>query len=292
MGLGGHRVGDLEGNDGRPDGCALVTGASRGIGAAIARGLAADGWAVGVNYRSDSDGAEEVVRQLEQAGGEALSLQADICDRDAADALFPPLEERFGPVLVLVNNAGTRADGLFAAMGDEEWEATLATNLTGPYRTMRRAVLPMARARFGRIVNVSSIIGHRPLPGLANYAATKAALDGLTRAVAIEVARRGVTVNAVAPGVVDTELTSDIPELKQSATRSTIPLRRAGTPEDVAACVRFLACEEAGYVTGATLVVDGGLSASLFPLPRTGSSQKAPDGGAPPGAGLPVLQRS
>jgi 3-oxoacyl-[acyl-carrier protein] reductase len=272
-------------------GCALVTGASRGIGAAIARGLAADGWPVGVNYRVDESGAAATVATIEADGGHAVAVQADVADAVAVDAMFEELDQSLGPVLVLVNNAGTRADQLFAAIGDDEWVPTLDTNLTGAYRTMRRALRGMSRARFGRIVNVTSIIGHRPLPGLSAYATSKAALEGLTRNVAIEVARRGVTVNAVAPGVVDTELTSDIQELKDTATSSTIPARRAGTPEDVAACVRFLASEPAGYVTGSTLVVDGGLSACLFPLPRTTTSDAAPAEAAANGAPAPTPSR-
>ncbi|HZI90686.1 MAG TPA: 3-oxoacyl-ACP reductase FabG [Thermoleophilaceae bacterium] len=234
-----------------------MTGASRGIGAAIARGLAEDGWAVGVNYRSDSDGAEEVVSQLEAAGGQALAIQADVSDPDAADALFPPLEERFGPVLVLVNNAGVRVDGLAPQMEDEAWDKVLATNLSGAFRLTRRALRGMMRARFGRIVNISSIVGQRANPGQANYAASKAGLIAFTSTVAAEVARRSVTVNAVAPGLVETELTKDIGDEMLQA----IPARRAGTPEEVAACVRFLVSQEASYVNGTTLTVDGGMTA-------------------------------
>ncbi len=249
-------MGDLD-SDGRPDGCALVTGASRGIGAAIARGLAEDGWAVGVNYRSDSDGAEAVVGQLEEGGGQALALQADVSDPGAADALFPPLEERFGPVLVLVNNAGMRVDGLAPQMEDDAWDKVLETNLTAPFRITRRALKGMMKARFGRIVNIASIVGQRANPGQANYAASKAGLIAFTSTVAAEVARRSVTVNSVAPGLVDTELTEGIGDELLRA----IPARRAGTPEEIAACVRFLASEAASYVNGTTLTVDGGMTA-------------------------------
>ncbi len=241
----------------KPEGCALVTGASRGIGAAIARGLAEDGWAVGVNYRSDSDGAEEVVGQLEEAGGEAVALQADVSDPDAADALFGPLEEKFGPVLVLVNNAGLRVDGLIPQMEDEAWEKVLATNLSGPFRITRRALRGMMKARFGRIVNIASIVGQKANPGQSNYAASKAGLIAFTSTVAAEVARRSVTVNSVAPGLIETELTEGIGDEILRA----VPARRAGTPEEVAACVRFLVSEEASYVNGTTLTVDGGLTA-------------------------------
>ncbi len=240
-----------------PEGCALVTGASRGIGAAIARGLAEDGWAVGVNYRKDAQGAEQVAGEIESAGGSALALQADVSDPAAADELFPALEERFGPVLVLVNNAGLRLDGLAPQLEDDAWDRVLDTNLTAAFRLTRRALRGMMRARFGRIVNISSIVGQRASPGQANYAASKAGLIAFTSTVAAEVARRSVTVNAVAPGLVETELTADVgDELLKS-----IPARRTGTPEEIAACVRFLASPQASYVTGTTLTVDGGLTA-------------------------------
>jgi len=247
-------VGDLKD---RPEGCALVTGASRGIGEAIARALAEEGWPVGVNYRKDAEGAERVVEGIESDGGSALAIQADVSDPGAADELFPPLEERFGPVLVLVNNAGVRADGLAPQLEDDAWDRVLDTNLTAPFRLTRRALRGMMRARFGRIVNIASIVGQRANPGQANYAASKAGLIAFTSTVAAEVARRSVTVNAVAPGLVETELTEDIGEEMLQA----IPARRAGTPEEIAACVRFLVSEEASYVNGTTLTVDGGMTA-------------------------------
>ena len=243
----------------RPDGCALVTGASRGIGAAIARGLAADGWPVGVNYRSDEEGAASVVEQIEGAGGQALAVQGDVADPDAVESIFGELETRFGPVLVLVNNAGVRADGLSMQLDDDEWEHVLATNLSGAFRTTRRALKGMMRARHGRVINIASVVGGvRGNAGQANYAASKAGLVGFTRTVAAEVARRGVTVNAVAPGLVETELTEGI---DQQHFIDNVPARRAGTADEVAACVRFLASDEASYVTGTTLTVDGGLTA-------------------------------
>jgi 3-oxoacyl-[acyl-carrier protein] reductase len=235
-----------------------VTGASRGIGAATARALAAEGWPVGVNFRSDGDGAESVVREIEALGGSAAAIGADIADPEAAGELFTELEKRFGPVLVLVNNAGMRADGLSPQLGDEQWDRVLETNLTAAFRVTRRALGPMIRARFGRVVNIASIVGPRANAGQANYAASKAGLIGFTKTVAVEVARRGVTVNAVAPGFVETRLTEDV---VGNGLVDAIPARRVGEPEEVAACVRFLASEEASYVTGATLTVDGGLSA-------------------------------
>jgi 3-oxoacyl-[acyl-carrier protein] reductase len=240
------------------EGCALVTGSSRGIGAAIARALAADGWPVGVNYRSDAEGASRVAAEIEAAGGSAMPVAADVADSSAAGPLFEQLEERFGaPVLVLVNNAGVRADGLSPQLSDDDWHRVIDTNLSAAFWTTRRALGPMLRARFGRIVNVASVVGPRANAGQSNYAASKAGLIGFTKTVAAEVARRGVTVNAVAPGFVETELTADVPAEVLSA----VPARRPGTPDEVAACVRFLAGEGASYVTGTTLTVDGGMSA-------------------------------
>jgi len=241
----------------RPEGCALITGASSGIGAASARAIAADGWPVGVHYRSDAAGAEGVAAGIAEVGGEAVTLHGDLREPGTPDALFKALEERYGTVLVLVNNAGVRADGLSPKLGDEHWDRVIETNLTAAFRTTRRALGPMLRARFGRIVNIASIVGFRANPGQANYAAAKAGLIGFTKTVAVEVARRGITVNAVAPGFVETNLTADV----EGGIAEAIPARRAGSPEEVAACVGFLASEAASYVTGATLVVDGGLSA-------------------------------
>ncbi len=240
------------------EGCALVTGASRGIGAAIATGLAHDGWPVGVNYRSDRQAAERVVSQITTAGGRAVALQADVTEADAPERLWSELDSAFGlPVLVLVNNAGITRDDLAASLGLEEWSEVLDTDLSAAFRLTRRALRGMLRARAGRIVNIASIAGLRANPGQANYAAAKAGLIALTKTVAVEVARRGVTVNAVAPGLIETEMTAEL----SSDLEALIPARRKGTPEEVAACVRFLVSTEASYVTGAVLSVDGGLAA-------------------------------
>lgn len=240
------------------DGCALVTGAARGIGAAIARALAEEGWAVGVNYRSDADSAGELVREIEAAGGTAMALQADVSQAAAVTDLFAELESSLGRVAVLVNNAGALADGLLAETTDEEWDHVVQTNLSAAFWTCRRALMPMVRARFGRIVNIASIVGPNiGNGGQANYAAAKAGVVGLTRSVAKEVAHRGVTVNAVAPGFVETKLTDGVDRGWLKA----IPARRAGTPEEIAAAVRFLASREATYITGITLTVDGGMTA-------------------------------
>jgi 3-oxoacyl-[acyl-carrier protein] reductase len=238
------------------DGCAIVTGSARGIGAASATALAADGWPVVVNYRSDSESAEALAASIGDDGGRAIAIGADVTDPEQIETLFARAEEELGPVLVLVNNAGMRADGLAPQLATEQWDSVLEINLSAAFHTTRRALRPMLRARFGRIVNVASIVGPRANAGQANYAASKAGLIGLTKTVAVEVARRGITVNAVAPGLVETKLTEDVNGFAEE-----IPARRPGTPEEVAACVRFLASEQAGYVTGSVLTVDGGLSA-------------------------------
>jgi 3-oxoacyl-[acyl-carrier protein] reductase len=240
----------------RPQGCALVTGSSRGIGAATALALAAEGWPLRVNYREDEDGARSVAEQITASGGKATVVQGDVADPEAIARLLEPGAD--GPVLVLVNNAGVRRDGLSPQLEDDQWQQVIDVNLTGTFRATRAALPQMLRARFGRVVNVASIAGVRANPGQANYSASKAGVIGFTRTVAAEVARRGVTVNAVAPGFVETKLTEGVIDERIAAA---IPARRPGRPEEVAACIRFLASPEASYVTGTTLTVDGGLSA-------------------------------
>jgi 3-oxoacyl-[acyl-carrier protein] reductase len=238
-------------------GCALVTGASRGIGAQIARTLAAEGWPVGVNYLSSGAAAEETVEQIRAEGGKALAIQADVTAPAESESLFETLEGEFGRVLVLVNNAGVRSDDLAISLTDEDWGRVLDTNLTAAFRATRRALRGMVRERFGRVINIASVVGPRANAGQANYAAAKAGLIGMTKTVAVEVARRGVTVNAIAPGLIETDMTAGL----DGGLLAAVPARRAGRPEEVAACARFLASEQAGYVTGCTLYVDGGLAA-------------------------------
>jgi 3-oxoacyl-[acyl-carrier protein] reductase len=242
----------------RPDGAVvLVTGGAQGIGAASARALAADGWSVAVLYRGGEDAARALVTSIIEGGGAAVAMHADLNDPVATDEAFSRVEAELGPVLGLVNNAGVRADNLALSISNEDWDLVLDTNLGAAFRLTRRAVRGMLRARFGRVVNVASVVGPRANPGQANYAASKAGLIGLTKTVAAEVARKGVTVNAVAPGFIETDMTADVP----AAVMEAVPARRAGRPEEVAACVRFLASDEAGYVTGTTLYVDGGMAA-------------------------------
>jgi 3-oxoacyl-[acyl-carrier protein] reductase len=242
----------------RPDeAVALVTGASKGIGAAIARALAGDGWRVAVNYRSDEEGAKATVAAIEEAGGTAAVLHGDVAD-GAPAPLFKGAEEALGgPVLALVNNAGVRADNLAIQIEDADWDRVLDTNLSAAFRLTKQAIRGMLKARYGRIVNVASVVGPRANAGQANYAAAKAGLIGMTKTVSHEVARRGITVNAVAPGFIETDMTKDL----LADVVKAIPARRAGQPDEVAAAVRFLASDDAAYVTGTTLFVDGGMSA-------------------------------
>ena len=238
---------------------ALVTGASRGIGRACAVALAADGHRVAVCYGHDAEGAEETAAAIEAAGGEAVVVAADVCDPAAVDAAFGRAEEAFGRVEVVVANAGITRDGLFLRMTDDQWGAVVRTNLDGAFHTIRRAAPGMLRARFGRIVAVGSVAGLSGSGGQANYAAAKAGLVGLVRAVARELASRNVTANVVAPGPITTGMTDALSDERRQEMAGQVPLGRFGSAEEVAAVVAFLCSDAAGYVTGAVVPVDGGL---------------------------------
>jgi 3-oxoacyl-[acyl-carrier protein] reductase len=203
--------------------CALVTGASRGIGAAIARELADAGWAVAVNYRSDREGAERTVREIEQAGGQAVAVEGDVSEPANAERLLEQTGTAIGPVLCLVNNAGVRADNLALLLSNDEWDTVIATNLTAAFRLTRLALRGMIRVRFGRVISIASIVGPRANAGQANYAAAKAGLIGMSKTIAVEVARRGVTVNTVAPGFIETDMTRDV----IASACEEVPARRA-----------------------------------------------------------------
>ncbi|MCE2469398.1 MAG: 3-oxoacyl-[acyl-carrier-protein] reductase [Dehalococcoidia bacterium] len=238
---------------------ALVTGASRGIGLAVALRFAAEGARVALNYRSDRAAAEEAAASIEAAGGEAVAVGGDVSRPDEAAALVESTVSAFGGVDVLVNNAGVTRDGLLLRMEEEAWDAVLDTNLKGAFLCSKAAARHMARARWGRIVNMSSIVGLTGNAGQANYASAKAGLIGLTKTLARELASRNITVNAVAPGFIATRMVESLSPETQSRVLERIPLGRFGTPEDVAAVCVFLASDDAGYVTGQTLGVDGGL---------------------------------
>ena len=239
---------------------ALVTGASRGIGAAIARELAHRGARVAVNYAGNADAAAEVVETIEAAGGAAFAIQADISDPGACAGLVEASVARLGSLDILVNNAGITRDGLIVRMSDEDWDAVLRTNLTGTFSLTRAAARIMMKARRGSIVNVASVIGLVGNAGQANYAAAKAGIIGLTKSVARELAPRSVRANAVAPGFIETDMTATLPESVCEAALAQIAMRSFGTPEDVAAAVAFLASDDARYITGQVLAVDGGMT--------------------------------
>jgi 3-oxoacyl-[acyl-carrier protein] reductase len=238
---------------------AFVTGASRGIGRAVAVALGEAGHRVAFCYSSDTEGAKESQGAVEATGAEALAVQADVGDVTSVDQAFGAVEETFGAVELLVNNAGITRDGLLMRMSDEHWAEVLQINLTGAFHTVRRATPKMMRGRFGRIVNVSSVSGQTGQAGQANYSAAKAGLVGLTRAVARELAPRGITSNVVAPGPIVTAMTDGLPDDWRQWAEQTVPLGRLGTAEEVAAVVAFLCTDAAGYVTGAIVPVDGGL---------------------------------
>jgi 3-oxoacyl-[acyl-carrier protein] reductase len=238
---------------------AFVTGGSRGIGRATVLALAEAGHPVGFCYARDVDAADETMRDAHAFGGKVVAVQADVARAEAVDAAFDTVEAEIGPVTVLVNNAGITRDGLIARMSDAHWNEVLDANLTGAFHTIRRAAKSMMKARYGRIVNVSSVGGQMGNAGQANYAAAKAGLVGLSRSVARELAPRGITCNVVALGPIVTAMTEALADDWRARAETAVPLGRFGTPEECAAVIAFLCSDAASYVTGALVPVDGGM---------------------------------
>lgn len=239
---------------------AIVTGGSRGIGRAVAVRLAKEGMNLVINYRGNSAAAEETERLCRELGAEVLLVQGDVSRAEDCEKLAAQAKEAFGRVDVLVNNAGITRDGLLARMTEEDFRAVLDVNLVGPWNMMKAVNRIMMKQRYGRIVNLSSVTGLMGNMGQTNYAAAKAGIVGMTKSYAREVASRGITVNAVAPGFIDTDMTEAMPEGAKDKIITEIPMGRTGKPEDVAEAVAFLASEQAGYITGEVLRVDGGMA--------------------------------
>ncbi len=242
------------------DRVAVVTGASRGIGRAIALELARRGASVVVNYQKSAQAAEEVVRQIEAEGGKAVVFRADVSNFLQAQGLIKFAQDTFGGIDILVNNAGITRDTLVMMMSEDDWDVVQATNLKSTFNCSKAAVKTMMRKRYGRIVNIASVAGQMGNPGQTNYSASKAGQIGFTKALAREVASRNITVNAVAPGFIDTELLQTIPPETLETVLKLVPLGRKGMPEDVAYAVVFLASDQAAYITGQVLGVDGGMA--------------------------------
>src|SRR5947209_636196 len=242
------------------DQVAVVTGGSRGIGRAIVQALAGEGAKVAFIYRGSQQAAESLVQELRQSGGTVQALQCDVTNLDEAQKCVEQVEKALGPIRILVNNAGIIKDDLFVRMEPAAWDAVLKTNLGGTYNFCRAVAFNMMRARQGRIINISSVAAEHTNPGQTNYAASKGAINAFTRALAVELASRGVTVNAIAPGFIETEMTEAVRNKAGDVIKKMIPMKRLGKPEDVARVALFLAGPEASYITGQVITVDGGLS--------------------------------
>lgn len=239
---------------------ALVTGGGRGIGHAVSVALAQEGAAVCVNYSSREDAAARTASHIAGLGVQSMTVRADVSDPEQVSEMVSRIVERFGRLDILVNNAGVTCDGLLLRMKDEDWDRVLRVNLGGIFNCSRAALRPMVRQRYGRIINITSVVALTGNPGQSNYCAAKAGAIGFTKACAREVAGRNITVNAVAPGLIGTDMTDVLPEERRRELADRIPLGRAGTPEDIAGAVAFLASPRASYITGQTLIVDGGLT--------------------------------
>jgi 3-oxoacyl-[acyl-carrier protein] reductase len=240
------------------DQIALVTGASRGIGAAIALELGRQGATV-IGTATTQGGAANITAALQQAGVKGLGMALDVNDAAQVESVLKEITEKFGVISILVNNAGVTRDTLLMRMSEDDWDTVLSTNLKSVFRLSQAVLRPMMKARYGRIINISSVVGHMGNAGQTNYAAAKAGLAGFTKSMAQEVGSRGITVNCVAPGFIDTDMTRDLPEEHRNKLLQHIPLGRLGQVEDIAAAVAFLASTRAGYVTGETLHVNGGM---------------------------------
>ncbi len=239
---------------------AIVTGSSRGIGRSVALELGSDGASIVVNYNHNAEAADEVVSAIKTEGSQAAAFRADVSDFKLAEALIKFAVEEFGDLHILVNNAGTTRDGLIMTMKEDDWDFVIETNLKSTFNCSRSAVRHMLRKRYGRIINITSVAGQMGNAGQTNYSASKAGQIGFTKALAREVASRNITVNAVAPGFINTDLTDTLPEDIKDGLKDLIPLGRVGEPEEVAKAVAYLASDDAAYITGHVLTLDGGMA--------------------------------